>query len=81
MKKYLIQITETNLWRKVIEAESEKDALAKHETEWEGNGYTYEFHDWKDGNSETDVLRELKDDTSNSSTWLGENNTFMNRED
>lgn len=81
MKKYLIQITETNLWRKVIEAESEEDALAKHETEWEEAQYSYEFHDWKDGNSETDVLRELKDDTSKSSTWLGENNTFMNRED
>ena len=61
MKKYLIQGIETNIWRKEIEASSEQEALEKHEKEWEEAQYSYEFHYWKYGNTEWEVVMEVKE--------------------
>ena len=62
MKKFLIQGSETNIWTIEVEAESEDKALEAHEKQWEEAQYSYEFHYLKDGNTEWDVIEEVKDD-------------------
>ena len=61
MATYLIQGSKTNVWTKEIEANSEQEALEKHEVWWEETGYSYEHHNWKDGNTEWEVITEVKE--------------------
>lgn len=62
MKKFLIQVTSTDIYRIEVEAESEEEALTKHEDMWAEAEYSYENHYCTDGNTETDVLMEVKDE-------------------